>query len=111
VAANHTYVFTEGVTATRRAPDEAVPSIRLAQNYPNPFSTATSIRFTVAETGPVRLDVFDALGRRVAVLADGIHPAGTHSVIFEAGHLSGGVYLYRLQAGWTSATKAMLLAK
>ncbi|MFQ5568063.1 MAG: alpha-amylase family glycosyl hydrolase [Rhodothermales bacterium] len=93
--------------------DEADVSrrFRLEPNYPNPFNPATTLRYTLPEAGPVRLDVFDVLGRRVAVLAEGIQPPGTHEVVFEAGHLPSGPYLYRLQAGARVLSRTMLLVK
>jgi len=68
----------------------------LLQNYPNPFNPATTISFSVAETGPVRLEVFDLLGRRVSVLLDRVMPPGTHVVPFDAAALAAGMYAYRL---------------
>ena len=84
---------------------------QLAQNYPNPFNPATTIRFSLPEAMSVRVDVFDVLGRRVAVLADGLHPAGWNEVRFDAGRLPSGQYLYRLQAGDTVVTRPMLLVR
>ncbi|WP_228350167.1 T9SS type A sorting domain-containing protein [Rhodocaloribacter litoris] len=69
----------------------------LAPAYPNPFSAATTFRFALPETAPVRLAVFDVLGRRVAVVAEGVYPAGTHEVRWHAASLPGGVYVYRLE--------------
>ena len=83
----------------------------LDQNYPNPFNPTTMIRYAVPEPGPVRLDVFDVLGRQVAVLVDGVVPAGTHAATFEAGHLPSGLYLYRLQAGSRIETRTMMLVR
>ena len=64
---------------------------------PNPFRTFTDVRFTLARAAPVRLDVFDALGRRIATLVDGERAAGAHAVRFEAGRLPAGVYVCRLE--------------
>lgn len=68
-------------------------------NYPNPFNPSTTIRFGLPEAADVRLVVYDALGRRVRVLVDGMQPAGWHDVRFEAAHLPIGVYFYTLHAG------------
>ncbi len=72
--------------------------------YPNPFNPITTVRFSLAEAGPVRLRVYDVLGRRVAVLADSDMVAGAHSVKFEAAHLPSGMYLLRMETArqhWT----------
>lgn len=86
----------------------------LEQNAPNPFNPTTVIRFTVsgAHVGtPLRLMVYDVLGREVAVLVDGALPAGPHAVTFDAGPLPSGVYVYRLEAGGTVLSKRMTLVK
>ena len=90
---------------------EVPTAFSLDQNYPNPFNPATAIRFAVPEAGAVRLDVFDVLGRQVAVLVDSTLPAGTHTATFEAGTLPSGLYLYRLQAGTRTETKTMMLVR
>ena len=59
--------------------------------YPNPLTDAAVIRFTSARTQPVRLAVFDALGRRVAVLFEATAVAGPPvDVLFVAHALAPG---------------------
>ena len=70
----------------------------LYQNYPNPFNPATTIRFSLPEAVEVVLVVYDILGRKVTTLVDEYREPGEHSVLFNAGHLSSGVYLYQLRA-------------
>ncbi len=84
---------------------------QLAQNYPNPFNPTTTIRFALATAAHVTLKVFDMLGREAAVLVDGPREPGYHSVEWDAGKLSGGVYYYRLQAGTFIQTKKLLLLR
>jgi hypothetical protein len=83
----------------------------LEQNYPNPFNPTTEIRFQVPAVSPVRLAVYDMLGREVAVLVNDIREAGNHSVTFNAGALSSGMYFCRLQAGGFVRTRSMLLTR
>ena len=59
----------------------------------------------------MRLEVFNMLGRRVAVLTDGFQTAGEHAVSFDATRLASGPYLYRLEAGGQVRTQKMLLVK
>lgn len=82
-----------------------------AAAYPNPFNPYTTLRFTLTKAGDVRLEVFDVLGRRVALLADGPHTAGPHAVRFDAPGLPTGTYLYRLQAGAEVITQRITLVK
>ncbi len=92
--------------------EETLPGqYALHQNFPNPFNPATTIRYDLARTGRVTLEVFDLLGRRITTLVDGEQPVGTHAVTFDARDLASGVYLYRLTAGKQVITKTMLLLK
>jgi photosystem II stability/assembly factor-like uncharacterized protein len=92
-------------------PVEVPRAIQLAQNYPNPFNPLTTITYEIAQPGVARLEVFDLLGRRVAVLVDGFQHAGAHEVRFEANDLPSGMYVYRLRAGSESASGRMILMK
>ncbi len=71
----------------------------LEQNYPNPFNPATTITFGLPQPTQVRLDVFNMLGARVAVLVEGALGEGRHRVSFQPRDLPSGVYFYRLQVG------------
>ncbi|MDZ7269340.1 MAG: T9SS type A sorting domain-containing protein [candidate division KSB1 bacterium] len=86
-------------------------SFWLAQNHPNPFNPATTIRFAVPSEQFVTLKVYDNLGKLVATLVDGAVAAGTHSVEFEAAGLASGLYWYRLETAQGLLQKAMQLVK
>ncbi|HUF10213.1 MAG TPA: alpha-amylase family glycosyl hydrolase [Rhodothermales bacterium] len=83
----------------------------LHQNYPNPFNPTTILPYSLPETAHVRLEVFDMLGRRVAVLVDGGKPAGAHQAIFEAADLSTGLYLVKLDVSGRIFNRTMILAR
>ena len=91
--------------------DEIPAQVQLDQNYPNPFNPATSIRFGLPEASDVRLDVYNVLGQRVASLLNENRSAGFHTVSFDAGNLSSGMYLYRLQAGDVVQIRQLTLVK
>jgi len=91
--------------------DELASSVTLAQNYPNPFNPSTNIQFDIDTSQQVRLSVFDMMGREVAILVNGVMPAGEHSARFEAGNLPGGAYLYRLSLGTHVESRIMTLVK
>ena len=69
------------------------------------------IRFALPATSNVRLTVFNVIGQEIAVLAEGMHSAGVHTVTFDASQLPAGVYFYRLEAGSFSDIRKMLLLK
>jgi hypothetical protein len=90
--------------------------ITLSANYPNPFNPVTNISFTVPESMPVRLEVYDQLGRKVAVICDGMVSAGLHTLQWNGRDLHGqlmpsGMYVYRLSAGETVLHRSMILGK
>lgn len=87
------------------------PLFELYQNYPNPFNPATAISYQLPTASDVRLEVFDMIGRRVAVLIDGPVQAGRHTVQFDASSLSSGVYIYRLTAGDRVFSRKLTLIK
>jgi flagellar hook assembly protein FlgD len=65
---------------------------------------------------PVRVLVYDALGRRVATLADEVVDAGRHTVMWDGRDATGqpvasGLYLYRMEAGSFSQTNRMMLIR
>jgi hypothetical protein len=90
---------------------EVPNSFSLSQNYPNPFNPVTNIRFSIPNSGSVKLVVFDILGREVITLLNEVKPAGNYLVDFDASKLSSGVYFYRLTSGSFTETKKMLLVK
>ncbi len=83
----------------------------LSQNYPNPFNPTTTIRFNLPADSHVKLETFDILGRRVAILADTDLPAGQHAVVWDCTNVPSGVYFYRLTDGKKSLARKMTLLK
>ncbi len=86
-------------------------SFSLGQNYPNPFNPATQISFTLSRAAAIRLELFDARGRKVMTLARGLFTAGSHAIRLEDGSLASGVYIYRLQSGGRVQSRKMLLVR
>jgi hypothetical protein len=77
----------------------------LTQNYPNPFNPTTEIRYQLSENSIVSLDIYDILGRRVAVLASGIMAAGDHTVAWNAQNAASGMYFARMVAADASGSQ------
>ena len=84
---------------------------QLLPNYPNPFNPATTIPYTLSEPGDVQIEIFDAIGRRVALFQRQAQQAGEHTLKFDASKLSSGLYLYRFQSNGVVQTRKMLLLK
>jgi hypothetical protein len=105
-----------GVTAVDDGTEVAPAIVSPLAAYPNPFNPATRVALEMARAGHARLDVVDLRGRRVAVLHDGLLPAGRHEMEWrgrdDAGRaVPGGVYLARLVTAAGSRTVKLSLAK
>jgi len=83
----------------------------LFQNFPNPFNPSTVISYQLPMASHVTLNIYDVLGRQVAILVNEKQTAGQHSINFKAGNLPSGVYFYRLATRSYIATKKMILLK
>jgi hypothetical protein len=86
------------------------------QNVPNSFNPKTTISFSTARDGRVRLAVYSLAGRLVDVLVDEHMQANTYDVVWEGRDRHGrrvasGVYLYQLTAPGFSAARKMTLVK
>lgn len=81
------------------------------QNYPNPFNPTTVIEYGLPKASRVLLDVFDVLGRKVAVLQDGIQNAGVYRITFDAKGLGSGVFYYRIRSEGFEKVQKMLLMR
>src|SRR5262249_28548527 len=56
---------------------------RLGPCEPNPFTPSTSIRYEIAQSGPVTLSIYDLRGRKVRTLAKGQVEGGAHAVSWD----------------------------
>jgi len=104
------------ITGVEHGPAELPISYILNQNYPNPFNPTTNIEYSIPVKGFVKLQIFDILGRSVAILVDDVQNAGVYHATWtgKTGNgipMSSGVYFYRLQSGAFSKTERMLLLK
>lgn len=89
----------------------------LSQNYPNPFNPVTRIKFSIPQNETTQrvvstsLLIYDALGRRVAVLVNQQLLPGTYEADWDASAYPSGVYYYKLESGDFTETKKMVLIK
>ena len=88
----------------------------LSQNYPNPFNPTTTVDYSVAMPGQVRIIIYDMLGREINTLVNAGHDVGYHRVTWNGTDSDGmpvatGVYLCRLQSPGVSIIRKMLLMK
>ncbi len=91
--------FDTDTTNTVVEAEEAPEAVAVEPVYPNPFLDRATLTYMLPRAADVRVEVFDLLGRRVRLLADGFRNAGDHRVTFDAGDLPSGLYLIRFSAG------------
>jgi hypothetical protein len=88
----------------------------LAQNYPNPFNGGTAISYDLPRGARVKLVIYNAAGESVAVLVDREQPPGSYTVAWNGLNRGGrraasGVYFYRLQTGYASSVRKLVLVR
>ena len=87
--------------------DAPVTAFALLPAAPNPTQGTTRLRYTLVDNAPVSVEVYDAVGRRVARFDEGPRAPGGHEVTLEARDLPTGVYVVRLHAGSQTATQRL----
>lgn len=96
--------------------NDVIPSdFTLFQNFPNPFNPNTTIKYFLPQDSRIRINVYDARGRKITELADGFQSEGFHTINFNASSLSSGIYFYSMTSEAngmnTNLTKKMALIK
>ena len=86
-------------------------SFQLEQNYPNPFNPATTLEYTLQNSGEVSLIIYNLLGQEAVKLINEVQQAGHHEVTWNAYDFASGIYFYRLQASDFVQTRKMVLLK
>ncbi|MBX3042977.1 MAG: choice-of-anchor D domain-containing protein [Ignavibacteriae bacterium] len=81
--------------------------LRLGQNFPNPVSTETTVKFSVIETGRHSISIFNMLGNEVRTIFDDIIIPGEYQVQFNIHNLPIGNYIYKLSTPTTRLTRKM----
>lgn len=92
--------------------DDEIPiKYYLYQNYPNPFNPTTTIKYSLPESGGVKIYLLDVLGNNLGELLNSKQKSGVHKIEFNAKNLSSGVYFYRIESNNFVQTKKMILLK
>jgi len=92
--------------------DDYLPSsTKLFQNYPNPFNPETIITYSLSQSGPTRLILYNLLGERIETLINQYQSIGNYSYKLNLSGLPSGVYIYTLISGNTVSSKKMLYLK
>lgn len=90
---------------------EGAASCALEPAYPNPFNPSARIAFILPTAGSVSLKLYGPDGREVAVVFEGVKPAGRHEAVIEGSGLASGVYFCRLESGGFTAIRKVTLVR
>jgi hypothetical protein len=74
-------------------------AFELSQNYPNPFSDITLIKYSLPSAHNVTLEIYNIHGEKVKTLVDQFQTLGNYEIAFDATRLPDGIYLYKLNIG------------
>lgn len=89
--------------------------LNLSQNYPNPFNPSTKIQYSIANSGNVKLDVYNIIGKHVLSLVNSYQTSGNYEVEFSTdalkNKLTSGIYIYTLKSNNYTISKKMVLMK
>ena len=103
--------FYEALDALSAVAEAEAPAAFALGVRPNPFNWSSTLRYSVPEAAPVRITVYDTLGRELLVLVDGEAEAGVHEVVFDGTDLPSGVYLVRMTTPQGEQTQRVTLNK
>lgn len=111
-------VSTQGGGVFRNIPTNAVKDnktsqqfFELEQNFPNPLSADSKIRFTVAKRCEVTIDMYNALGEKISEVVQAFFDPGSHSIDLSAQNLPAANYFLRAKAGDVASTKMITIIK
>lgn len=106
--------FVQAAAYESMSPDDAFETpqeLRLHANFPDPFSDGTTITYSVPDRTPVRLAVYDMLGRRVALLRHVEQDAGIYTIQFDGSSLASGVYILYLETLQGNQMERMVVSR
>jgi len=107
VSETNNYTF----TSEKQIPTALPYTYEIFQNYPNPFNPNTTIRFSIAESGPVKLTVYNLLGQKVKELVNRKMQTGEYEVSFYGDNLASGIYFYQISTEQFVKARKMILLK
>jgi len=99
------------LTAIASAETEIPKRFLLFPVYPNPFNPQAHIKFSLPKTARVKIEIFNALGQKVATLLNQRKTAGVYELNWDATAFASGLYIVRMQAGSFVQTRKCLLVK
>ncbi|MBK8429426.1 MAG: DUF4331 family protein [Lewinellaceae bacterium] len=100
-----------GIGTNARFVASTTESRVFANNYPNPFSDATTIRYIVDVPTDVHISVFDRSGKLISMLVDQYYEAGNYEVRFESANLPAGLYFVKIATNGGKDVQVLKISK
>ena len=97
--------------------DKKIPTeFSLTQNYPNPFNPETVISYSTPKPAQIRIEIYNAIGKKIRTLVDDYVQAGQHQIIWDGKNDNGiqvstGIYYYIMQSGNFRSMKKAVFVK
>jgi hypothetical protein len=88
---------------------EVIDDSHVSQNFPNPFSTVSTVNVKLEETANLSLVVTNMTGQKVIEINKGQVPAQNHTFTIDASKLQSGIYFYTVTAGTSQVTRKMIV--
>lgn len=104
------FISSNGVALDVKEKNRSAQPFTLSQNYPNPFRDVSTVGFFLTTTAHVRLELFDALGRKVATPVDATLSEGRHETTIDARSLPAGTYTVRIITNEGDAVRTMIVS-
>ncbi len=90
---------------------QAINTLKLLPNYPNPFVISTTIPFYLPKEGMVNITIINSTGREIKTLTNKVMPAGQHEITWNAGRMGGGMYYCRINYNGSTQSRALVLQR
>ncbi|NOX38387.1 MAG: T9SS type A sorting domain-containing protein [Calditrichaeota bacterium] len=106
----------EAVTGSQKSRSQTVKTLKLLQNFPNPFNPSTTIEYQLPRGGEVTIAIYDIRGREVRKLTFHKQKAGKYRLTWDGrnnhGHpVASGMYFYQIRFEGNILTRKMLLIR
>ncbi len=80
-------------------------------NYPNPFNPSTTIEFEIPQRSKVKISIFNFVGERIEEVLNSELERGKYNLLYDARHLTSGIYFYRMETSTRYITRKMIYIK
>ena len=103
------FIYQAILSASLPAAPPASPG--LGRCYPNPVSSVAAIPFSISRAGPVSLEIYSMLGRRLSVVVDEVLEPGSYTAQWNGASFPNGAYMVVLRASSRTRTETLVISR